>query len=116
MSAGPEVPVLAGLFSDGDAQPAGRRTIVVPAAGICEHALLEDLGITFERIRPLYGQEIGAPRDYHYGPRGPIFTITGVRRLVSHLQIESEVLEEGSAVHHYGPKHHRGRWYLEDQS
>jgi len=69
-------------------------TLAVPALGLPEAAVLDSLGLTWREVYPLYGHEIGAPRDYVYRRAGTIFTAQGVRRIVAHFGYAIVVLEE----------------------
>jgi hypothetical protein len=86
-----------------------RRTLQVPALGMSEQAVFDELGLTWREVHPLYGHEIGAPRDYVYRRHGTIFTAEGVRRLVAHFGLEVEVVPEI-------PRRARGVWWWRDRS
>jgi DNA-binding XRE family transcriptional regulator len=76
-----------------------RRTLQVPALGLSERAVFEELGLTWREVHPLYGHEIGAPRDYVARRHGTIFTAEGVRRLVAHFGLPVDIsAETGNAL------------------
>jgi hypothetical protein len=87
---------------------AQRPRLHVPRAGLSEKSLRDTLRISWTQLRDLYGDVIGAPRDYRPGPLGPVFNAGGVRRLVTHLGIDVDVVEEEQLV---GPVLDRQRRY-----
>ena len=88
---------------------APQQILHVPALGIVEGAVFEALGLTWREVYPLYGHEIGAPRDYVYRRQGTIFTAEGVRRLVAHFGLAVEVVPEV-------PRRARGVWWWRDRA
>jgi len=88
---------------------APRRILHVPALGLVERAVFEALGLTWREVYPLYGHEIGAPRDYVYRRQGTIFTAEGVRRLVAHFGLDVEVVPEV-------PRRARSVWWWRDRA
>ena len=115
-------------------EPAGvdpsppRQVLVVPAGGLCEKFLREALGAAASELNPLFGAEIGCPRDYTW-PRGGcshVFTLTGVKRVMELLGLPIVVIAEGQPVpvdasNSTGPlfspyRRPRGPWWLQDLS
>jgi hypothetical protein len=101
-----------------------QRTVEVPALGLAESAVLRELGLTWGQLQPIYGREIGAPRDYVYRRTGTIFTAEGVRRLVAHFGLPIQVQEDAVLVPletttpsigttRGGRRHFQGPWYLD---
>ena len=88
---------------------APRQILHVPALGLSERAVFEELGLTWQDVYPLYGHEIGAPRDYVYRRQGTIFTAEGVRRLVAHFGLDVEVVPEV-------PRRARSVWWWRDRA
>lgn len=86
-----------------------RRPLQVPALGLNERAVFEELELTWREVYPLYGHEIGAPRDYVYRRHGTIFTAEGVRRLVAHFGLAVEVVPEE-------PRRARNPWWWRDRA
>ena len=96
-----------------NAMDSARKILEVPAAGLCERCVRQELGLTPAQVYPLYGRELGAPRDYRADPSGVmIFNVGGVRRLVALLErSDVVVIEEGSpapAIEDHKPRHQHG--------
>lgn len=98
--------------------PPARRSITVPANGICAKCLLEALGVTSAEVNPLYGEEIGSPRDYRYVHGQAVFNLQGARRLACILGLEVDVLAEGEAppTAAQPPRPPRTPWWLRELS
>ena len=102
-----------------------RRSIAVPALGLAERTVLEQLGLTWGQLQPLYSHVIGAPRDYVFRRHGTVFTAEGVRRLVAHFDLPIEVNAESAepldppsvtlGTNRGGRRHFQGPWYLDFQ-
>ena len=111
-----------------DQAPAPRLVIEVPAAGLCEKLLREAIGAASVELNPLFGDQLGSPRDYSW-PRGAtahVFTLAGVKRVVDLLHLPIDVRAEGQPVDAAAPvstpppsaprRRLRGPWWQADQS
>ena len=101
----------------------GRRVSRVPALGLGERCVMDALGVTWGQLQPLYGHEIGAPRDYVWRRTGSVFTAEGVRRLAAHFGLLVDVVSEDETAaplesitlctSRGGRRHFHGPWYLD---
>jgi len=130
MNPHPSTPLAPSIFPEpaGVDQAPARQVIVVPAGGLCEKFLREALGAAALELNPLFGDELGSPRDYSW-PRGAtahVFTLGGVRRVVDLLHLPIDVIAEGQPVPATAsistpppsspPRHARGPWWQRDLS
>lgn len=84
------------------------KIIAVPPEGIALTVLLGQIGLTFDQVNPLLGQELGAPRDYSMpaGARCLVFTKAGVLRMASLFGVAVEIpLPAGEVVDCSAPVH-----------